>query len=242
MALPADLDTFDWLLLASGGLWTATYLLILRRAGRDRTYGMPIAALAANLAWEAIYTFLYPQNRMQQAVNGLWLLLDLGLLAQLLRYGPRELHGWTRARLALAFAGGFVMAGATILALGKDLNDHRAGIYAAFGQNLLMSVLFLQLLHVRRRLPPHDPVTGRDEPHPRGGLRGQSPLIALTKLLGTAAASGAFLWAVWDDPALRIAGSALLPLLYAAIFVADVVYLVLTIQLARPPHRRATPE
>jgi hypothetical protein len=81
---------FDILLVGSGVLWTITYLLIIRRGFLDRTYGMPLVALCANLSWEFIFSFLFPHGPLQRPVNVVWFSLDLIILYQLLRYGPRE--------------------------------------------------------------------------------------------------------------------------------------------------------
>jgi hypothetical protein len=53
---------FDILLVGSGVLWTITYLLIIRRGVLDRTYGMPLVALCANLSWEFIFSFVFPHG------------------------------------------------------------------------------------------------------------------------------------------------------------------------------------
>ena len=81
---------FDILLVGSGVLWTVTYLLIIRRGFLDHTYGMPLVALCANLSWEFIFSFVFPHGPVQRPVNIVWFCLDLIILYQLLRYGPRE--------------------------------------------------------------------------------------------------------------------------------------------------------
>ena len=35
--------------------WTLAYALILRQGAKDRTFGMPLSALGANLAWEVLF-------------------------------------------------------------------------------------------------------------------------------------------------------------------------------------------
>jgi hypothetical protein len=79
---------FDTLMLGSGAFWTLTYLLIIRRGFLDRTYGMPLVALCANISWEFIFSFLYPHGPVQRPVNIVWFSLDLIILFQMLRYGP----------------------------------------------------------------------------------------------------------------------------------------------------------
>src|SRR5947209_19406555 len=77
-------------MLGSGAFWTGTYLLIIRRSSLDHTYGMPLVALCANISWEFLFSFISPPQIIQHIVNLIWFSLDLIILIQLLRYGPRE--------------------------------------------------------------------------------------------------------------------------------------------------------
>jgi hypothetical protein len=192
--------TFDAIMVGSGVLWTLAYLLMIRRSFLDRTYGMPLVALCANLSWEFIFSFVYPHDLPQRAVNVVWFSFDLVVLLQLLLYGPREFAGLPRrafyAVLALALATSF----GAVLALTLEFDDFD-GVYSAFGQNLMMSVLFIAMLRSR------------------GSLRGQSVGIALLKLGGTALASFAF---YFHNP--DYAGSVLLPFLYVTTLIFDGIY------------------
>src|SRR5687768_9771182 len=76
--------------ISSGLFWTLTYLLILRRGYLDRSYGMPMLALCANLSWEFIFSFVYPHPQPQLYIDYLWLLFDVGILIQYLRLGHRD--------------------------------------------------------------------------------------------------------------------------------------------------------
>jgi peptidoglycan/LPS O-acetylase OafA/YrhL len=118
---------------------------------------------------------------------------------QLLRFGPREFADFSRrvfySVCVLTLLTSF---GAVLL---TTMEFHDAGVYSAFGQNLMMSVLFLAMLYRRR------------------SLRGQSLSIAICKLLGTACASLAFFF--FSSLSHR---SVLLPFLYVAIFVYDLLY------------------
>lgn len=191
---------FTILMLGSGLFWTLTYLLIIRRGWQDKSYGMPLVALSANLSWEFIFAFVLPHPPIQRAVNMAWFALDVVILLQLLRYGPREFpdlpKGIFYAAVGLALATSFSL----VLFISYEFDD-LAGVYAAFGQNLLMSVLFIAMLYHRR------------------SLRGQSIWIALSKLVGTALASVAF--SLHADIVER---SILLPLLFGAILVYDLIY------------------
>jgi hypothetical protein len=219
------------LFAASGLFWTATYLLIIRIGIRQRTYGMPVAALCANLSWEFIFVFVRPDGLPQLAVNITWLGLDVVVAYTVLRYGPREFPGLPRG----VFHGGF--AGTLVLAyLGVDLVsrtfDDGGGTYAAFGQNLMMSALFIAMLGARHRLGtrPDGTVDGAV------ALAGQSPAVAATKLIGTALASTAsFLDGKHDH-------APMLLYLYGATAVLDVAYLAAVLTIRRRARTPVEPD
>jgi len=192
--------TFDAIMVCSGVLWTLAYLLMIRRGFLDRTYGMPLVALCANLSWELIFSFVYPHDLPQRAVNVVWFSFDLVILLQVLLYGPREFADLSRRIFSALFALALATSFGAVLGVTLEFDDFD-GAYSAFGQNLMMSVLFLAMLYAR------------------GSLRGQSVSIALLKMGGTALASFAF---YFYNP--EYDGSILLPLLYAAILIFDGIY------------------
>ncbi len=195
--------------MGSGVLWTLTYLLIIRRGFLDRTYGMPLVALCANISWEFIFSFVYPHDLPQRAVNVVWFFFDAVILFQLLRYGPREFAGLPKRLFYAVFALALATSFGAVLGITREFDDFD-GAYSAFSQNLMMSVLFCAMLYSR------------------GSLRGQSVWIALLKMGGTALASFAFYFFNPDYD-----GSTLLPFLYVAILVFDGIYLGMTVAYSR---------
>jgi hypothetical protein len=189
MAVSPELS---WTLqIGSGVLWTAVYIMIIRLGFRERTYGMPITALCANISWEFIFSFLYPHNPPQNYVNVVWFVFDLVIVFQTLRFGR---IAFASERLFYpAFILGLLASFGAILAITVEFGD-RDGKYAAFGQNLMMSILFIAMLLKRR------------------DVSGQSIYIALFKLLGTLLPSILFF--------LRFPDSWLLNFLYVAIFIS----------------------
>ena len=196
---------FDILLVGSGVLWTITYLLIIRRGFLDRTYGMPLVALCANLSWEFIFSLVFPHGPLQRPVNVVWFSLDLIVLYQLLRYGPREFARLSKKVFYAMVALGFCMAFLAVLFITLEFEDFD-GVYSAFGQNLMMSVLFIVMLYSRK------------------SLRGQSLSIALTKMGGTALASAGFLFF-----SVSYEEWVLLPFLYGSILIFDLIYFVMVL-------------
>ncbi len=142
---------FTPIMLGSGLFWTVTYLLIIRRGFRDQTYGMPLVALCANLAWEFIFSIVHPRGPIQRFVNIVWLLCDAVILYQALRFGPREFPTVPKSVFYLMFGLALATSFCAVLFMSYEFND-MDGVYAAFGQNLMMSVLFIAMLYHRRSL------------------------------------------------------------------------------------------
>ncbi|MCX5376637.1 hypothetical protein [Streptomyces sp. NBC_00091] len=160
------------LTLVSGIAWTVVYVEAIRVGLRDRTYAMPVAALALNFAWETTYavtdfrTGVSPQG----VVNVVWAAADAVILYTYLRFGRAELPGFVTRPLFAAWSTLVLGAGFAVQWLFlAHFGTHDATRYSAFLQNLLMSGLFIALYAARR------------------GPRGQSLLIAVAKWLGTLA-------------------------------------------------------
>ena len=193
---------FTEIMMIGGLFWSATYILIIRRGFKDKTFGIPMAALCANISWEAIFAFLYPHDAPQLYVNYIWFSLDVVIVMQFLKYGKKEFPNIPRWQLYAVFALGISIAVPMILSVNYELEDN-VGAYAAFGQNLMMSVLFVTMLINRK------------------GITGQSFYIALFKMIGTGLSSLAFYLyrPIAQD-------SFLLQFLFVAIFVFDLIYTI----------------
>ena len=194
--------------IASGSCWMVAYALIIRRGHLDRSYGMPLVAVCVNISWEFIFTFLIPHEQPQQDINRGWLILDLFILWQLLRYWRSDFgrldhvvfYPFTVAALLASFGLIYTMA----------LEFDHCGAYSAFGQNFLMSILFMIMLFQRN------------------SLVGQSVYIALVKMAGTALASLAgYLFVPLAQQ------SAVLQYLFVSIFFFDLSYAVAICYIAR---------
>jgi len=162
---------FYILTLISGISWTLVYLAIIYRGFKDRTYGMPFFALALNISWEFIYSFLFggPLS-LQLVINIAWFCFDVVILSTYFRYGrkefpkavdPRWFVPWSVWVLAVGFITQYFAA--------LEFEGLWGATYSAFVINLVMSVLFIGML-VRRN-----------------GVEGQSMLVAIFKWLGTLA-------------------------------------------------------
>lgn len=237
----ATINQIHWLGLLVGALssffWTVAYALIIRQGAKDRTFGMPLTALGANLAWESIFLFETLRHSVYDARLAMilpWTLLDGAIVYQCFRFGADDFHTPTAKQYFRPGLLGILLIAAIILySFVREFRD-AIGWYAAFGQNLMMSILFVTMI-LRRN-----------------SLHGQSIYIAISKFLGT---FFAFLLALfWSPRSLHEHWETLLPdkyypisnlliILYAGIFLFDVLYIVLVVQKRRADGTaRAAPE
>ncbi len=172
----------------------------------DKTYGMPLAALCANISWEGIFSFIYPHSPPQLYINYIWFLIDVLIVMQFLKYGRSEFPSLSNKKFIAMFLLALATCFGLVLSITREFNDWQ-GAYAAFGQNLMMSVLFIVMLFNRN------------------DLRGQSIFIGLFKMLGTAISSLAF---YLYQPISQ--GSFILPFLFISIFIYDLIYVILIYQ------------
>jgi hypothetical protein len=137
--------------IIGGIFWILTYIFIISKGFKDKTYGMPLIALCANISWEFIYSFVFPYNPPQSFINYLWFSLDTIVVAQFLKYGKNEFLNWSSSKLYKLFIVLIASEFSIILVGSIAIGDFR-GIYSAFGQNLLMSILFVIMFFKRNSL------------------------------------------------------------------------------------------
>src|SRR5215468_3691048 len=119
--------------IGSGIFWTAVYIVIIRLGFRERTYGMPITALCANISWEFIFSFVYPHYPPQNYITIVWFVFDLVIVLQTLQFGRVVFE--PPMLFYPAFILGLLVSFGAILAITVQFNDWD-GKYSAFGQNL----------------------------------------------------------------------------------------------------------
>ena len=129
-------------LMGSGLSWSIAYVLIIRKSARDKTFGMPMTALCANLTWEFIFSFVQPHPFPIVLCNYAWLALDFVLAYQFLRYGREDFVRNLSLRWFYPLIGFIVaVSAAAILILARHFDDE--GWHAGILINILMSPLFV---------------------------------------------------------------------------------------------------
>ena len=69
--------------LLSGIAWTITYIALVYRGIKDKSYGMPLVPLALNIAWEITFSLIYPPHTtggLATAINTVWMICDVGIV------------------------------------------------------------------------------------------------------------------------------------------------------------------
>lgn len=168
-----EMNTSLMLAGVSGICWTIVYIECIRMGIKHKTYAMPFWALALNIAWESVHTFFGWRGgdlSVQVVFNAVWCLLDIGILITYFNYGRKYFPdflsknvfiAWSVLVLLMSFILQYFFVNEFGLVIG--------GAYAAFLQNLLMSVLFMGMFMQRK------------------GCEGQNLTIAISKFLGTLA-------------------------------------------------------
>lgn len=177
--------------LISGLGWVTVYILCIYIGFKHKTYCIPWVSLCINYAWE-LYFSVAPkkydkQTPWHRAVAIVWSLIDTVIVIQLIIYGFKYVQS-SMSKLVFYANIVFVFSSALTFIILFNENFDPVGAYSAFGDNYLMSILFIKMFYDRRKIT--------DDP-----LQGQSIWIAICKCIGTLGAS--ITWGVcqgYDDP------------------------------------------
>lgn len=193
---------FLLLVVISGICWTIVYIDSIRIGFKDKTYAMPILALALNLCWEGLYAYVYLEKNfadVQGWINFVWFLLDVVILYTFLKFSKEDFEAYSGKKYFYPWVV-FIFITALVIQISFKVEFGEGGpLYAAFLQNLAMSVLYLNLI-VKRK-----------------GTKGQTLSIAYAKCIGTLCATGYGGW---------LAGSQLALVLGIFCFIFDVIYII----------------
>lgn len=160
------------LIAASGVCWSIVYIDSIRIGFKQKTYAMPLFALGLNIVWEGLYAFtdLFVRRSIgaQAIANACWFVLDCVIVYTYFKFGRSECRTETEKKLfvpwsLLVFAVCLVLQLLFYYWFGSVEGEK----YAAYLQNVAMSLLYLSMLRER------------------GSDQGQSMTIAVCKCIGT---------------------------------------------------------
>lgn len=159
--------------MLSGLAWTIVYIDCIRIGFRNKTYAMPFWALALNISWEMLHSVFDVRElgfETQVVINIIWAVFDVFILYTYFAYGKKYFPGNLRRVWFYAWGvSGLVISFVMQFAFTRQFGIIMGGGYAAFIQNLVMSVLYIVMLIHRQ------------------GPEGQSMTIAVGKWIGTLA-------------------------------------------------------
>jgi hypothetical protein len=176
-------------ILLSGIAWTITYVALVYRGFKDKSYGMPLVPLALNFAWETTFSIIYPpqdSNGIITAINTVWMVCDIGIITTYFLYGFKYFKKnyqltystWFIITLiAFIISFGIMITGGNFLAqfeLYFRNSIFEGAKFIAFIQNLIISICFILMYWERQ------------------SSEGQSFTIAWTKWLGTSMTVGLY--------------------------------------------------
>jgi hypothetical protein len=234
-------------------LWLVVYILAIRIGFKQKTYAIPLVAVLLNVTWEFLYTAIYPsESRVSMVLHTAWLIIDLVILYQVYRFGRKEQrHEAIQAHYPLILT--LSLLAVLAFQVSFDRFFYRIAMFPlvggtgmAFMMNVVMSVLFIFML--------------LDRPD----LRGISKGIAWCKLAGTALISLGNTLSFLNSPDRRFeiqfrpegsnaqweafsAGTRTLDVslfyfMFVAIFVLDLIYVVMVHRRFRERSVPPTPE
>ncbi|KAF4636549.1 hypothetical protein G7Y89_g1536 [Cudoniella acicularis] len=108
---------------AGGILWSISYILMARKAFKDKSYAMPIHCLCLNITWEAVYGFVYGPGLVNQIVFAQWVIVDMVLFYAIVKSAP---HQWPNSPLVAKNLTWIILAGCVFCMLLLGL-AHAAG-------------------------------------------------------------------------------------------------------------------
>ena len=151
-------------------LWGVAYLVVIISCFKQKTYGIPLAAICMNITWEILSVFFWVAVRREPAFHYAdiaWLCMDLVIISQLLLYGRnQQLFRPLRDYFYLVVAGSLVLAFLGQYTFPMTYRD-QDGFVLAFIINMGMSILFVFMFLARP------------------DQRGLSYSVAWLKMLGT---------------------------------------------------------
>jgi hypothetical protein len=151
--------------------WVVAYVAIVRNAVRNRFLEIPAGAVVANIAWEFVWGFLYPNElgRFFSWGYRVWFFFDLAIVWCLFKWGAKQAD---TPELAAVFRPACVFGIAAWAALVyffvHDGYDTGYGAVSGYILNTMMSALYVVLI-LRH-----------------GHLHDFSLVVAWSKMLGTA--------------------------------------------------------
>lgn len=100
---PPEYQEVEWIanffIIGMGAGWTINYIGMVYQSFHDKTYGMAIMPLCCNIAWEIVYSLIYPSKSLiERGVFLIGLTINFAIIYAAVKFAPNE---WTHSPLVL---------------------------------------------------------------------------------------------------------------------------------------------
>ncbi len=191
--------------------WIATYILVIRRAHKDKAFGMPVIGLMANFAFDIVFSVILPAPFPQILINLAYVGFGLAMGYQAWLYWRADFANLSNKQFYSMMVGAFLFFIGLFIVITFEFDNKEDGMFAGYVNVLVTSCLFVAMI-LRRQ-----------------NVKGQSLYIAMMKWVGTAVLS----LSLYIHPFPDLDGSILMHYLYIAIFIIDFIYVILVYQYSR---------
>lgn len=156
-----------WAIVVAIGLfWLLAYSLAIHRAQVDRRAGIPSVVVAINFSWELVHSLAIDQEPAQRPANFLWVLFDIVIVYQVMKFGSKDFPRLTDQGFKRLFWGIFGYCLVQHFLMAYEFRDV-LGMYSGVALNVGLSASFIITLRQRR------------------SSAGQSVYIAVCKMFGS---------------------------------------------------------
>jgi hypothetical protein len=166
----------------SGFCWIGVYFLLVKRGFQDKIYGMPLVPMSVNIAWETVFSLVYPigVSSPWKIIIAIWMILDALVVATFFLYGYEYFaKSYRMTRLQFYIVGGIALLSAYVFFITAPLfllsfsffkgSMFEVASFLAYAvNNVATSILFVWMFRQRGR-----------------SIEGQSFYIGLLKWIGT---------------------------------------------------------
>ena len=136
------------------GAWTLAYAQIVHACFKHKTYGLPLASIFLNIAWEFIFSFNIVAKGIPALVwgNRLWFIVDCLIVVQVFMYArQQQTNPWVRDNFHAIAIASLVASVVGLYCFTTYIGDVY-GLATSFLMNFAMSLLFISMLFARPTL------------------------------------------------------------------------------------------
>jgi len=133
------------LFITGASLWIVNYICIVRNIFKHKFVEMPGTVLAANFAWEFLWSWIFVQNMGMIVTIGyrVWFFLDVLIVWGFYKYGYKQVEESLKNQYKLFFTFGIIAWAIFMYVFIAQGLDNPIGAPTAYVSNLLIAGLYI---------------------------------------------------------------------------------------------------